>query len=68
MLIKQQNQRSGFLLLTLKQEDQPILPNLRASFMVKISRNNGGSSPNVRPCARDEREEEGEDDDSFFIM
>jgi hypothetical protein len=39
---KQQNQRSGCLLLTLKQKDQAILQNPRASFMVKSSHNNGG--------------------------
>ena len=66
MVIKQQNQRSGCLLLTLKQEDQAILPNLRASFMVKSSRNNRGSGPNARLCARDGRQEEGEDVASFL--
>ena len=65
-LIKQQNQRSGCLLLTLKQEDQAILPNPRASFMVKSSLNNGGSSPNACLCAQDGREEEGEDGASFL--
>jgi hypothetical protein len=58
-LIKQQNQRSRCLLLTLKQEDQAILPNPRASFMVKSSRNNGGSGTNTCLCARDGREEDG---------
>ena len=66
MLIKQENQRSGCLLLTLKQKDQAILPNPRASFMVKSSRNNGWSGPNTRLCARDGREEEGEDGASFL--
>ena len=33
--------------------------------MVKSSRNDGGSGPNVRLCARDVIEEEGEDDASF---
>jgi hypothetical protein len=65
-LIKQQNQSSGCLLLTLKQEDQPILLNPRASFMVKSSHNNWGSGPNARLCARDGREEEGEDGASFL--
>ena len=66
MLIKQQNQRSGCLLLTLKQKDQAILPNPRASFTVKSSHNNGGSGPNTRLCAQDGREEEGEDGASFL--
>ena len=66
MVIKQQNQRSGCLLLTLKQEYQAILLNPRASFMVKSSRNNEGSGPNARLCARDGREEEGEDGASFL--
>jgi len=54
------------LLLTLKQEDQAILPNPRASFMVKSSRSNGGSGPNARLCARDRKNEEGEDGASFL--
>ena len=54
------------MLLTLKQEDQAILPNPRASFMVKSSRNNGGSGQNACLCARDGREEEGEDGASFL--
>ena len=54
------------MLLTLKQEDQAILPNPRASFMVKSSRNDEGSGPNACLCARDGREEEGEDDASFL--
>jgi hypothetical protein len=41
-LIKQQNQRSGCLLLTLKQKDQAILQNPSTSFMVKSSRSNEG--------------------------
>ena len=57
-LIKQQNQRSGCLLLTLKQKDQAILQNPSASFMIKSSRNNGGKGPNARLCSRDGREEE----------
>ena len=60
-LIKQQNQWSGCLLLTLKQKDQAILQNLSASFMVKKNRNNGGKGPNARLCSWDGREEEGED-------
>jgi hypothetical protein len=66
MLIKQPNQRGGCLLLTLKQKDQAILQNPRASFMVKSSRNNGGRGPNARLYARDGREEEGEDGGSFL--
>jgi hypothetical protein len=54
------------LLLTLKQKDQAILPNPRASFMVKSNHNNGGSSPNARLCAQDGREEEGEDGVNFL--
>ena len=65
-LIKQQNQRSECLLLTLKQEDQAILSNPRASFMVKSSRNNGESDPNVRLYAWDGREKEGKDGPSFL--
>jgi len=65
-LIKQQNQRSECLLLTLKQEDQAILSNPRASFMVKSSRNNGESDPNVRLYAWDGREKEVEDGASFL--
>ena len=65
-LIKQQNQKNGWLLLTLMQKDQAILPNPRASFTVKSSRNNGGSGQNACLCARDGREEEGEDGASFF--
>ena len=67
-LIKQQNQRSGFLLLTLKQKDQAILQNPSASFMVKSNRNNGGKGPNVRLCSRDVREEEEEDVCSLFVL
>jgi hypothetical protein len=66
MLIKQQNQRSGCLLLTLKQKDQIILLNPRASFTGKSGPNNGGCGPNARLCARDGREEEGEDGASFL--
>ena len=44
-LIKQQNQKSGCLLLTLKQKDRAILQNPSASFMVKSSHNNGGKGP-----------------------
>ena len=47
-LIKHQNQRSGCLLLTLKQKDQAILQNPSTSFMVKSSRNNGGKGLNAR--------------------
>ena len=65
-LIKQQNQSSGYLLLTLKQEGQAILPNPRASFTVKSNLNNGGSGPNARLCAQDGREEEGQDGASFL--
>ena len=54
------------LVLTLKEEDQPILPNPRASFMVKSSHNNGASGPNTWLCARDGREEEGEDGASLL--
>ena len=54
------------MLLTLKQKDQDILSNARAIFTVKSGRNNGGSGPNTRLCARDEREEEGEDGASFL--
>ena len=64
-LIKQQNQRSGCLLLTLKQKDltlkqkdQAILQNPSASFMVKSNRNDGGKGPNARLCSWDGREEE----------
>ena len=63
-LIKQQNQWSGCLLRTLEQKDQAILPNPRASFTVKSSRNNGGIGENMRlldGCASDGREEGGED-------
>ena len=67
-LIKQQNQRSGCLLLTLKQKDQAILWNPSTSFMVKSSRNNGGKGPNAHLCAWDGREEEGEDSASFFVL
>ena len=56
-LIKQQNQMSGCLLLTLKQKDQAILQNPSISFMVKSCRNNGGKGPNARLCSRDERED-----------
>ena len=65
-LIKQQNQKSGCLLLTLKQKDQAILQN--HSFMVKSSHNNGGKGPNTRLCSQDGREEEGEDDCSLFVL
>jgi hypothetical protein len=54
------------LLLTLKQKDQAILLNPRASFTVKSDRSNGGSGPNGHLCARDGREEEGEDGASFL--
>ena len=67
-LIKQQNQRSGCLLLTLKQKDQAILQNPSTSFMVKSSRNNRGKGPNVRLCSRDGREEEGEDGYNLFVL
>jgi hypothetical protein len=39
--VKQQDQRSGCLLLTLNQEDQAHSSKSK-SFMVKSSRNNGG--------------------------
>ena len=67
-LIKQQNQRSGCLLLTLKQKDQGILQNPNASFMVKSNHNNGGKGPNARLCSRDGREEEEEDGCSVFVL
>ena len=67
-LIKQQNQRSGCLLLTLKQKDQAILQNPSTSFMVKSSRNNGGKGPNMRVCSQDGREEEGEDGYNLFVL
>ena len=67
-LIKQQNQRSGCLLLTLKQKDEAILQNLSISFMVKSSRNNGGKGPKARLCSRDRREEEEEDGCSLFMQ
>ena len=67
-LIKQQNQRSGCLLLTLKQKDQAILQNPSASFMVKSSRNNGGKDPNARLYSRDEKEEEEENGCSLFVL
>jgi len=67
-LIKQQNQRSECLLLTLKQKDQVILQNPSGSFMVKSNRNNGGKGPNARLCSRDGREEEEEDGCSLFML
>ena len=67
-LIKQQNQRSGCLLLTLKQKDQAILQNPSASFMVKSSRNIGGKGSNARLSSQDGREEEGEDGCSLFVL
>ena len=67
-LIKQENQRSGCLLLTLKQKDQAILQNPSTSFMVKSSRNNGGKGPNECLYSRDGREEEGEDDCNIFVL
>jgi len=67
-LIKQQNQRSGCLLLTLKQKDQAILQNPSTSFMVKSSRNNGGKGPNAHLCSRDGIEEEGEDGCGLFVL
>ena len=67
-LIKQQNQMSGCLLLTLKKKDQAIPQNSSASFMVKSRRNNGGKGPNTRLYSRDGREEEGEDDCSLFVL
>ena len=54
------------MLLTLKQEDQAILLNPRAIFMVKSRRYNGGSGPNACLYARDGREEEGVYDASFL--
>jgi hypothetical protein len=54
------------LVTNLKEKDQAILLNPRASFIVKSSHNNGGSGPNVHLCARDGREEEGEDGASFL--
>ena len=54
------------LVTNLKEKDHAILPNPRASFTVKSSRNNGGSGPNARLCARDGIEEEGEDSASFL--
>ena len=67
-LIKQQNQRSRCLLLTLKEKDQVILQNPSASFMVKSSRNNRGKGPNASLCSRDGREEEEEDGYSIFVL
>ena len=65
-IIKQQNQRRGCLLLTLKKKDQAILQNPSASFMVKSRRNNGVKGQNARLCSRDGREEEEEDDCSLL--
>ena len=65
-LIKQQNQRSECLLLTLKQK--AILQNPSTSFMVKSNRNNGEKGPKARLYSRDGREEEGEDGYSFFVL
>ena len=67
-LNKQQNQRSGCLLLTLKQKDQAILQNPSTSFMVKSSRNNGGKGPKAHLCSRDGRGEEEEDGCSLFML
>jgi hypothetical protein len=50
------------------QKDQAILSNPRASLTVKSGRNNGGSGPNARFCARDGREEEGEDGAKFSVL
>ena len=61
-----QNQRSGCLLLILKQKDQANFQNPRASFIVKSSHNNGERGPNACLCAQDGREEGGEDNDNFF--
>jgi hypothetical protein len=46
------------LITNLKEKDQAILPNPRASFTVKSGRNNEGSGPNARLCYRDGRKEE----------
>ena len=54
--------------LILKQKDQAILQNPRASFMMKSSRNNGGRGPNARLYAQDGKEEGGEDGGSFFVL
>ena len=67
-LIKQQNQMSGCLLLTLKKKDQAIIQNPSARFMVKSSHNNGGKGPNAHLCCRDGREEEEEDGCSLFVL
>ena len=67
-LIKQQNQMSGCLLLTLKQKDQAILQNPSTSFMVKSNRNNRGKGPNAHLYSWDGREEEGEDGCSLFVL
>jgi hypothetical protein len=50
------------LVINLKEKDQAILQNPRASFMGKNSRNNGERVPNACLCAQDGREE-GEKDE-----
>ena len=67
-LIKQQNQMSGYLLLTLKQKDLAILQNPSASFMVKSNHNNGEKGQNARLCSWDGREEEAEDGCNLFVL
>jgi hypothetical protein len=67
-LIKQQNQRSGGLLLTLKQKDQAILSNPSGSFTDLGDRNIGGSGPNVCLCSRDRRVEEEDDSYNLFVL
>ena len=41
-------------------------PGLLHNFTVKSNHNNGGSGPNARLCARDGKEEEGEDGANFL--
>ena len=68
-MVKQQNQ-SGCLLVTLKDEGHAHASKSK-SFTVKRGRNNGGSGENARlldGCARDEREEGGEDTSFLYSV
>jgi len=69
IMVKQQNWRSGCLILTLKQEDHAHVSKSE-SFIAKNSHNNRGSGKNVQLldwCAWDRREEGGEEN-NFCIV
>ena len=60
-LIKQENQRSGCLLLTLKQKYQTMLPNARASWFWTITTMEGKAQSRACVLGMERTKEEEED-------